>query len=257
MGGDFDYPEALRLTFKAGQSFSDGRHQAQQTIFLMNERAVARLHLDNPLQEEFDFWGGRGPVVGVVEDFHMRSLHEPLQPTLIRLEPGHNPNILIRISPDVPGALAAIEQAWSTFAPSQPLLFSFLEEDLEAFYQAEQRLAHVFLVFASLAILIACLGLFGLVAFTAEQRTKEIGIRKVLGAERDVHRRTLVERLSLACSSRLRRRCTGGVSRHAAVAGGLRLPRRDRAGRVPAGGRLGAAGGARDGELSSSQSRPR
>ena len=89
----------------------------------------------------------------------------------------------MRIRPDdIPGVLSFLEEKWHTFAPDQPFEYSFLDQDFDALYQAEQRLGKIFIAFAIFAILIACLGLFGLASFTAEQRTKEIGVRKVLGA---------------------------------------------------------------------------
>ena len=181
--GDFDYPETLGLTFISGDSFSKERVNDSTTIFIANELAMRRLQGEEPGKTSFEFWAGKGPIVGVVNDFHMRSLHQPLEPMLVQLRSGYSRNILVRIAPhDVPGALAAIERTWKTFASNHPLSFAFLDDELDALYHAEQRLARIFGVFAGLVIFVACLGLFGLVALTAEQRTKEIGIRKVLGA---------------------------------------------------------------------------
>ena len=118
----------------------------------------------------------------MVKDFHFQSLREAIRP--LGLFIGRNLNYLaVRIQPDdVSGTLAAFETQWKTFAPDQPFTYSFLDRDVDALYQADQRTGSLFGTFALLAIVIACLGLFGLAAFTAEQRTKEIGVRKVLGA---------------------------------------------------------------------------
>ena len=183
VNGDFDYPETLGLTFISGDSFSQERVTDSTTIFIANELAMRRLQDKEAGNTSFEFWGGKGDIVGVVHDFHMRSLHQPLEPMLVKLRSGYGRNILVRIAPnDVRSALAAIERTWKTFASNQPLSFAFLDDELDALYHAEQRLARIFVVFAGLVIFVACLGLFGLVALTAEQRTKEIGIRKVLGA---------------------------------------------------------------------------
>ncbi len=121
-------------------------------------------------------------VVGVVEDFHFQSLHQDIRPLGIQI--GSNPAYLaVRIRPDdIPGTLRALEARWQAVAPEEPFTFSFLDANVDALYQADQRTGQLFATFALLAVLIACLGLFGLAAFTAEQRTKEIGVRKVLGA---------------------------------------------------------------------------
>ena len=181
--GDFDYPETLGLTFISGESFSEEKVTDSTTIFIANELAMQQLHDEESIEASFEFWAGKGPIVGVVRDFHMRSLHEPIEPMLVQLSPGHGRDILVRIAPnDVRGALAAIEETWNRFTSDQPLAFAFLDDELNVSYHAEQRLARIFGIFASLVIFVACLGLFGLVALTAEQRTREIGIRKALGA---------------------------------------------------------------------------
>ena len=181
--GEFDYPEALGLSFVSGESFSTDRMTDSTTAFIANELAMRRLRREDPAVASFSFWAGRGPIIGVVEDFHMRSLHDPVEPMLIMLDPGYSRTILVRVAPgQVRAAIAAMEQTWSTFAPGKPLAFTFLDEEINAAYQAEQRLAGIFRIFAGLIVLVSCLGLFGLVALTVEQRTKEIGIRKVLGA---------------------------------------------------------------------------
>ncbi|MFB3105525.1 MAG: ABC transporter permease, partial [Pseudomonadales bacterium] len=135
---------------------------------------------------------GRGtprPVIGVVRDFHVTSLHTAVRPQVLLIERGWSgwfTSILVRIAPgDVPGTLAYVEKTWDALTGGLDFLaleYSFLDEKVERQYKAEARLQTIFGFFSTLAIVIACLGVFGLAAFMAERRTKEIGIRKVLGA---------------------------------------------------------------------------
>jgi putative ABC transport system permease protein len=150
---------------------------------------------DDPLGKEITTFNGENPdgtpdpnnlksftVIGVVEDFHFESMRSDIAPLglFIRKSPG---NIIFKFeAKNAQDVIQTVEKTWKMLAPSQPLQFSFMDEDFERMYASEQRLGKTFGVFAGLAIVIACLGLFALTAFTAEQRTKEIGIRKVLGA---------------------------------------------------------------------------
>lgn len=121
-------------------------------------------------------------VIGVVEEFHFESLRENIGPLVMYLGESRG-NISFRLkTQDVSSAIGLLERQWKKFLPNQPFEYSFLDERFEQMNQAEQRIGSIFTVFAGLAIFIGCPGLFGLAAFTAEQRTKEIGIRKALGA---------------------------------------------------------------------------
>lgn len=121
-------------------------------------------------------------VIGVVEDFHFESLKQGIAPLAFFLD-GNNGSVAFRFqAKNTQDVISTIEKTWKVLAPGQPFQYSFLDEDFANLYTTEQRLGKTFAVFAGLAIMIACLGLFALTAFTAEQRTKEIGIRKVLGA---------------------------------------------------------------------------
>jgi putative ABC transport system permease protein len=124
-------------------------------------------------------------VIGVVKDFHVKSLHSKINALFLHLAPHPDPihYIAVRIRPgNIGRTLSFIEKAWREIYPHDPFAYSFLDEDLNHLYRAEELRSRVFLAFSILTILIACLGLFGLASFTAEQKTKEIGIRKVLGA---------------------------------------------------------------------------
>jgi putative ABC transport system permease protein len=122
-------------------------------------------------------------VIGVVKDFNYASLHEGVGAMGLYMGTSNGYYTIVKTnSEDYPSLLAKLESAWEQFSPSVPFSYQFLDEVFEAQYRAEQRLGSIFTVFTSLALFIACLGLFGLSAYTAEQRRKEIGIRKVLGA---------------------------------------------------------------------------
>lgn len=120
-------------------------------------------------------------VIGVVRDFHLRSLHLPIEPLAIMY--GRGQLMAVRIQPeDTMGTLDYIEQAWARHFPDFPFAFSFIDEDIERLYRAEQRIGYVFAVFALVGVLLACLGLFALISYTVGRRVREIGIRKTLGA---------------------------------------------------------------------------
>ena len=127
--------------------------------------------------------GVDGPVVGVVKDFNFSSLREPIGPMVMFLGRGYSRAFMARINGnDVQGTLGRLEMMWKQRIPERPFTYHFLDEDYNKLYVGEQRSSTLFTVAATLAILLACLGLFGLAAFTTVQRTKEIGIRRVLGA---------------------------------------------------------------------------
>ncbi len=122
-------------------------------------------------------------IVGVVDDFHQQSLREAYEPLILRLDPGVNGQLSIKLAEGDPRrAIAVVKQAWAKFFPTDPFTYSFLDERYDQQYRADERFGEVFGFFTLLAVLVACLGLLGLAIFTAQQRTKEIGVRKVLGA---------------------------------------------------------------------------
>ena len=181
---DEDFLAAFGITLKAGRNFS-AELTSDTAAMILNEAAVRKMSIEDPLQAQIrrdDEWYR---VIGVVEDFHFQSLHNPITPLFIVLDRSRSDyNVLgIRISgQDVPGTLAFLQSTWEKYATDAPFTYSFLDQDYEALYRAESRLSRVFGIFTGLAIFVACLGLLALAAFLAEQRTKEIGIRKVMGA---------------------------------------------------------------------------
>ncbi len=186
---DEDYLKTLQLTLVQGRNFRQDMASDAQGI-LLNEAAVRALGLENPIGETLIKNAGaddeeRVQVLGVVKDFHLESFQYQVKPLALQY---YRPDYLsdfvaVRIAPGgLPAALAQLESSWKRFEPENPFVYSFLDQDFDTLFNAEQRLGKVLGVFTGLAILIACLGLFGLAAFMAEQRTKEIGIRKVMGA---------------------------------------------------------------------------
>ena len=184
---DHDFIDTYQMEIVAGRSFTDQGIDAQGA-FMLNEEAARQIGWDNPVGKTMGLPPSISPealtVVGVVQDFHFRSLHESIGPLVFfKPQPFWFSLFSIRISPDnVETTLARIEEVWDRFDPVHPLTHSFLDQTFQALYQSEALVRTLLNYAMALAILIACLGLFGLAAFTAEQRTKEIGIRKVLGA---------------------------------------------------------------------------
>jgi putative ABC transport system permease protein len=185
---DYEYLQTLNISLKQGRNFSrefPSDAQEEAGAILINEAAVQALGWENPLGKHLISSRGSGKpqeIVGVIRDFNYRSLHEKIQPLLI-LFSSKGDYLSVRVRPgELKHTLKVIEQQWKKYADQFPFEYSFLDENFDAQYRAEDQIAELFSFFTGLAIFIACLGLFGLATFTAEQRTKEIGIRKVLGA---------------------------------------------------------------------------
>ena len=180
---DEHYTEALGLRVVRGRNFAPGDFASDSTAFLINQSAASALGWEEPVGKRMRLTGREGRVIGVVEDFHYGSLRHRVQPLVLPFLRWGRSYVAVRLQPgNVADAVSAVRQVWEKFAPHRPFAYSFLEGDYLRLYESEQRMARVFEVFSGLAIFIACLGLFGLASFTAQQRTKEIGIRKVLGA---------------------------------------------------------------------------
>jgi len=151
--------------------------------FIVNETLARIMDMESIINENLRFVGDEGPILGIMKDFHFRSVHNEIEPLAIFVYPEWFSTMLIRLAPgDIPASLAAVEQTWNRVLPNSPLDYRFLDEDFEWMYRVETGMSQLVMYFSLLAIIIASLGLFGLASFTAEQRTKEIGIRKVLGA---------------------------------------------------------------------------
>jgi putative ABC transport system permease protein len=180
---DFDYLATMGMELAAGRNFSL-EYQTDTAAYILNETAVRLLGLKDPVGSRITDHIQLYTVIGVVKDFHFRTLHSEISPVALsgNVPPFANFVSLRLRTKDIPGTLEAIQRIWLTHSGGQPFVYSFLDDDVAAQYTAEQRTRTLSGIFSVLAVVIACLGLFGLAAFTAERRTKEIGIRKVVGA---------------------------------------------------------------------------
>jgi putative ABC transport system permease protein len=181
---DEDFMATLGIDLVVGRNFSRD-FATDSSAVLLNETAAQKFGWADPIGRQLIRPGNAewlGTIIGVVKDFHFESLHKPIQPLVIRHEPFFQ-YFSVRVRPEkVASAVEFVGSVWQEFAPQQPFEYSFLDTDLDRLYRAEQRTGQIFGIFAALAIFVACLGQFGLTAYTIERRTKEIGIRKVLGA---------------------------------------------------------------------------
>ncbi len=183
-----DFEETLGLDLIAGRPFSSVLNDDSNNAVILNRSAIERLGLATPeeaVRRQIRY--RMSPpirIIGVVEDFHMQSFHNPVDPMQLRfMNRGGGGQAAIRLqAQNIPEGINAIEETWASVFPHYPLAYSFLDEDFEQLYLSEQRTGNLLGAFSFLAIFIACLGLFGLAAFTTQQRTKEVGIHKVMGA---------------------------------------------------------------------------
>ncbi len=164
----------------AGNNFTGSK--ADSLHFILNETAVKQAGIKDPVGKAFTLWDRKGTIIGVVKDFNYASLRQAIEPAIFYYQP---PNWRIYIKTtgkDAPKAIAAAQKIWKQYSTDFPFQYSFLDDEFNRMYQADQRTGILFTAFGAIAILISCLGLFGLATYTAQVRTKEIGIRKVLGA---------------------------------------------------------------------------
>lgn len=185
MMADHDFIKTMHMEIANGRDFDKNIPTDMNGPYILNEAAVRAIGWEDPIGKKFTAFGDDAvaPVIGVVKDFHFRSLHHPIEPLLIVVAPRGFENLQLRIRPDnMRETMSFIAGIWDNFAPGIPMDYYFLDDDYNSMYTFESQIGRVISIFTVLSIFIACLGLFGLAAFIAEQRTKEIGIRKVLGA---------------------------------------------------------------------------
>jgi putative ABC transport system permease protein len=188
---DYDFIDTYKLDVIRGRQFSKDFGMDAQGAFILNEKAVNTLgyQAEEVIGKKLEMTVGNGEaligeVIGVINNFHIQSLHLKIQPLLFLLASADDINKMsVRIAPgDVPGAINYIKQKWEATFSGEVFEYDFLDSRLDQLYDAEKRAGDIFFLFSILSIFIACLGLWGLAAYTAEERTKEIGVRKVLGA---------------------------------------------------------------------------
>ncbi|MBD2751566.1 ABC transporter permease [Spirosoma validum] len=184
----FDYVRTMGIKLLDGRDFSTD-YSTDTSNYLINEASARKIGYKNPVGKELTMWGKKGKIIGLMKDFHFNSLHTAIEPLILRLERGANDttnywgNVLVRTQAgQTKQALASMEASFKKFNPRFPFNYFFTDQEFANLYKAENTVSKLSSYFAFLAIFISCLGLFGLAAFTAEQRTKEIGVRKVLGA---------------------------------------------------------------------------
>lgn len=186
---DEDYLNTLGMQLKSGRNFSP-QMPTDSNAVIINEAAAKMLNYADPLNQplyapvdNFLKKINTYHIIGVIRDFNFQSLRQNVTPLILQLQADQGAlSIRIHAGADIPAVLAQVGEKWKILSPNRAFAYSFMDEDFDGLYRAEQRIGQIFISFSSLAILIACLGLFGLVAYAAEQRTREIGIRKVLGA---------------------------------------------------------------------------
>ncbi len=178
----YHFTRTLNIPLVAGRDFSPG-FATDSVNYLINESAAALMNTTDPIGQTISFWRGKGQIIGVVKNFHLNSLHEPIRPLIMALEASSGVYVLAKAAPGKTAeAIATLEKACKKFNPGFPFQYHFLDEEFERQYRSETMIGELAKYAAIFAVFISCLGLFGLAAYAAEQRRKEIGIRKVLGA---------------------------------------------------------------------------
>ncbi|UOQ54859.1 ABC transporter permease [Hymenobacter cellulosivorans] len=193
---DYDYIKTLGLQLVAGRDFSKELTTDKDHAFILNETAVKEFGLGTPQQAlgktvKWTVWNDKNPdslkvgkIIGVVKDFHYKSLYDRLEPAVLQIFPGAYWKVAVKLKTDDLGStVEGVKQVWAKFSPDNPIEYKFLDDNFDQMYQAEDKLKSLLWAFTGVAIFVGCLGLFGLATYAAERRKKEIGIRKVLGAD--------------------------------------------------------------------------
>jgi ABC-type antimicrobial peptide transport system permease subunit len=186
---DYDYIKTLKMGLVSGRDFSRDfpTDMTKDTTgnFLVNEEVVRIMGIGDPVGKSFRFMGLNGRIVGVMKNFHFKGADQVIEPIAFTLSDTSRLNqILIRLTPgNIPASLKSVEKIWKEVIPDYPLDYSFVDQDYENLFRSQKRLTELLKYFTMLALIIACLGLYGLASFSAQRRTNEVGIRKVMGAD--------------------------------------------------------------------------
>lgn len=179
---DYDYFKTFGMKITQGRSFSK-EFSTDQTAVMLNEEAVKRMGVTSPIGMELVNEDNKYTIVGIVKNYHFRSLHKEIEPLVLIFAPENCRGLIARIkSEDISSSITLLEKKWNELSSEYPFSYGFLDQRLDRLYRAEQRVGTIFKYFTLLTIFVSCLGLFGLASFMTERRIKEIGIRKVLGA---------------------------------------------------------------------------
>jgi hypothetical protein len=175
------YLETMGLDLVAGRAIESDADEGLS--FVLNETAVRAFGLTDPVGMTFGPSSRGGTIVGVVEDFHFASLHQPIEPLVLSLDANNSSHLFVRTAPgEARAAVDHLRATWAAFDPSAQLDFAFVDDEVQQAYASERELSARFGFFAGVALLLTLMGLFALAAFATEQRRREIGVRKVLGA---------------------------------------------------------------------------
>ncbi len=184
----YDYFETLGVEIVQGRGFTHefkndmvDYNNGRKCTYVINQKAAEEIGLDNPVGKKL-YGYGDGIIVGIVEDFNFKSLHSEIKPMCFNMNPFYYNEIIVRVNPNVPEVLGELKIIWDKFVPEYPFEFRFVNDQINKMYESENRLAFNLNLFSAIAILIACMGLLALTILAMQERTKEIGIRKVNGA---------------------------------------------------------------------------
>ncbi len=179
---DSDYLKTFGIEIEKGRFFSE-KFGSDRTSYVLNEQAVQLMGFDHPIGKEIEIFDRKGPVIGVVADYHFRSLHSRIGGLVLRYADKGQRYLMARLEPaGIEAGIKDMERIWTTYEQEYPFHYIFMDDDLDRLYRSEQRFRSIFGYFALLAVILSSLGLFGLAFFMAEKRTKEIGVRRILGA---------------------------------------------------------------------------
>lgn len=184
---DYDFLKTVNVEMMKGRFYSKEFTTDATEAYVINEAAVKAMDIKSPIGKQFQLWGYRGKIIGVIKDFHFKSLHDEIEPLILwpntEKNFGNFEHLTVRIkSDDIFNTIRSIENIWKKHSPDYPFEYQFFDETIDTQYRFEQRVSKIFNMFTVLAIFISCMGLLGLVCLFTEQKTKEIGVRKVLGA---------------------------------------------------------------------------
>ena len=179
---DLGFLETMRMELKEGRDFS-AEFGTDTANYIINETAARVMGMEQPVGQNLEFWSQPGQIIGVVKDFHLQSLHVPIEPLILRYAPDYNWMLYVRTrAGETQQAIAALEDVHTQYNAAYPFEYHFMDDEFDRMYRSEQVMGRLANYFAIIAVVISCLGLFGLASYAATRRTKEIGIRKALGA---------------------------------------------------------------------------